>query len=61
MAQEMELDFRSDTVTRPDRAMRQAMYDAEVGDDVYGEDNCVNQLEASGAELLGKQAGLFVS
>ena len=61
MAQEMELDFRSDTVTRPDRAMRQAMYDAEVGDDVYGEDKCVNQLEASGAELLGKQAGLFVS
>jgi len=61
MAQEIELDFRSDTVTRPDRAMRQAMYDAEVGDDVYGEDNCVNQLEASGAELLGKQAGLFVS
>jgi threonine aldolase len=61
MAQEMELDFRSDTVTRPDRAMRQAMYDAEVGDDVYGEDNCVNQLEVSGAELLGKQAGLFVS
>ena len=61
MTQEMELDFRSDTVTRPDRAMRQAMYDAEVGDDVYGEDKCVNQLEASGAELLGKQAGLFVS
>ena len=44
MAQEIELDFRSDTVTRPDRAMRQAMYDAEVGDDVYGEDKCVNQL-----------------
>ena len=61
MTQEIELDFRSDTVTRPDRAMRQAMYDAEVGDDVYGEDNCVNQLETSGAELLGKQAGLFVS
>ena len=61
MTQEIELDFRSDTVTRPDRAMRQAMYDAEVGDDVYGEDNCVNQLEAGGAELLGKQAGLFVS
>jgi len=61
MAQEIELDFRSDTVTRPDSAMRQAMYDAEVGDDVYGEDKCVNQLEASGAELLGKEAGLFVS
>ncbi len=61
MAQEIELDFRSDTVTRPDSAMRQAMYEAEVGDDVYGEDKCVNQLEASGAELLGKEAGLFVS
>ena len=55
------LDFRSDTVTRPDTAMRDAMYAAEVGDDVYGEDASINQLEETAAELLGKPAGLFVS
>lgn len=55
------LDFRSDTVTRPDTAMRDAMYAAEVGDDVYGEDASINQLEERAAELLGKPAGLFVS
>lgn len=53
-------DLRSDTVTRPDRAMRQAMYDAELGDDVYGDDPAVNRLEQSLAERLGKEAGLFV-
>ena len=51
------LDFRSDTVTRPDTAMRDAMYAAEVGDDVYGEDASINRLEATAAELLGKRAG----
>jgi threonine aldolase len=53
-------DLRSDTVTRPDAAMRQAMYDAELGDDVYGEDPQVNRLERSLAERLGKEAGLFL-
>lgn len=55
------LDFRSDTVTCPDAAMRNAMYAAEVGDDVYGEDASVNQLEERAADMLGKPAGLFVS
>jgi len=54
-------DFRSDTVTRPDEGMRAAIYAAEVGDDVYGEDRTVNHLEDYVAGLLGKQAGLFVS
>lgn len=54
-------DFRSDTVTRPDLGMRKAMYEAEVGDDVYGDDKTVINLENSTAELLGKEAGLFVS
>lgn len=54
------IDLRSDTVTQPTDAMRQAMLHAEVGDDVYGEDPCVNALEAHGARLLGKQAALFV-
>ena len=53
-------DLRSDTVTQPTDAMRQAMLHAEVGDDVYGEDPGVNALEAFGARLLGKQAALFV-
>ncbi|MBE1285647.1 MAG: low-specificity L-threonine aldolase [Rhodobacteraceae bacterium] len=53
-------DLRSDTVTRPDAAMRKAMYDAEVGDDVYGDDPQINLLEHSLAERLGKEAGLFV-
>ncbi|MCX9113721.1 low-specificity L-threonine aldolase [Aeromonas veronii] len=55
------IDLRSDTVTQPTDAMRQAMLHAEVGDDVYGEDPGVNALEAFGARLLGKQAALFVS
>lgn len=54
-------DLRSDTVTRPDAAMRRAMAAAEVGDDVYGEDPEVNRLEAELAALLGKEAGLFVA
>lgn len=55
------IDLRSDTMTRPTTEMRAAMHDAEVGDDVYGEDPTVNALEAYAAELLGKEAGMFVS
>ena len=54
------IDLRSDTVTRPTAAMRQAMASAEVGDDVYGEDPTVNQLERRSAEILGKEAALFL-
>lgn len=54
------IDLRSDTVTRPTPAMRQAMFEAEVGDDVYGEDPTINRLEARAAEVLGKEAALFV-
>lgn len=54
------IDLRSDTVTRPSPAMRQAMVSAEVGDDVYGEDPTVLELERLTAELLGKEAALFV-
>jgi threonine aldolase len=54
------IDLRSDTVTRPTPAMRQAMAQAEVGDDVYGEDPTVNLLEQRAAEIFGKQAALFV-
>ncbi len=54
------IDLRSDTVTRPTPEMRRAMAEAEVGDDVYGEDPTVNRLEASAAEIFGKEAGLFV-
>ena len=53
------IDLRSDTVTHPTPAMRQAMHDAEVGDDVYGEDPTVRRLEAMVAERLGKEAALF--
>jgi threonine aldolase len=55
------IDVRSDTVSWPTDAMREAMAKAPIGDDVYGEDPTVNQLEAEAAELLGKEAGLFVS
>lgn len=55
------IDLRSDTVTKPTPAMRQAMMDAEVGDDVYGEDPTVNRLEAMVAEMLGKEAAVLVS
>ena len=54
------IDLRSDTVTQPTAAMRHAMAEAEVGDDVYGEDPTVNELEETAARLMGKQAGLFV-
>lgn len=53
------IDLRSDTVTRPTAAMRRAMLEAEVGDDVYGEDPTVNRLQARVAELLGYEAALF--
>ncbi len=55
------IDLRSDTVTKPTPAMRRAMAEAEVGDDVYGEDPTVNRLEAMVAEMLGKEAAVFVS
>jgi threonine aldolase len=54
------IDLRSDTVTRPGPAMRRAMAEAEVGDDVYGEDPTVNRLEAVAAARFGKEAALFV-
>lgn len=54
------MDFRSDTVTKPTQAMRRAMMDAPVGDDVYGDDPSVNKLQERMAELLGKEAALFV-
>ena len=53
------IDLRSDTVTKPSAAMRQAMAEAEVGDDVYAEDPTVNALEAKVAALFGHEAGLF--
>jgi threonine aldolase len=54
------IDLRSDTVTRPTPAMRQAMFEAEVGDDVYREDPTVNRLEERAAAIAGKEAALFV-
>jgi threonine aldolase len=54
------IDLRSDTVTQPTPAMREAMYRAEVGDDVYGEDPTVNRLEELAAEIMGKEAAVFV-
>src|SRR6202165_701153 len=54
------VDLRSDTVTRPTAEMRQAMAEAEVGDDVYGEDPTVNRLEKRAAGIFGKEAALFV-
>jgi threonine aldolase len=54
------IDLRSDTVTKPTPAMRRAMAEAEVGDDVYGEDPTVNRLQEHAAELFGKEAALFV-
>jgi threonine aldolase len=55
------VDLRSDTVTKPTPTMREAMMNAEVGDDVYGEDPTVNRLQEMGAEMMGKEAGLFVA
>src|SRR5271169_4730066 len=54
------LDFRSDTVTRPTAGMRAAMAAAEVGDDVFGDDPTVHRLQARVADLLDKEAALFV-
>lgn len=54
------IDLRSDTVTRPTKAMREAMAAAEVGDDVYGEDPTVNQLEKDAAAIFAKEAAIFV-
>ncbi len=54
------IDLRSDTVTQPTPAMREAMATALVGDDVYGEDPTINKLQDLAAQMLGKQAGLFV-
>src|ERR687892_470867 len=54
------IDFRSDTVTKPTPSMRRAMAEAEVGDDVYGEDPTVNRLQERAAEIFEKEAALFV-
>ena len=54
------IDLRSDTVTKPGPGMRKAMHDAEVGDDVFGDDPSVNALQERIATLLGKEAALFV-
>src|SRR5208337_2019666 len=54
------VDLRSDTVTKPSPAMRKAMHDAEVGDDVYREDPTVNRLQERAAEIFGREAGLYV-
>jgi threonine aldolase len=60
-AQSQVIDLRSDTVTRPTEAMREAMANAAVGDDQYGEDPTVNRLEEMSAALLGKEAAVFVT
>src|SRR6185503_6490268 len=54
------IDLRSDTVTRPSPAMRRTMAEAPVGDDQYGEDPSINRLQERVADLLGKEAALFV-
>lgn len=56
----MLVDLRSDTVTQPTPEMREAMYRAEVGDDVYGEDPTINRLQELAAEMTGKEAALFI-
>lgn len=55
------IDLRSDTVTQPTQEMRDAMYRAQVGDDVYGDDPTMNELERKAAEMLGKEAALFMA
>lgn len=60
MSNQKVIDLRSDTVTKPSPAMRKAMAEAEVGDDVFGEDPTVNRLQEKIALLLGKEAALFV-
>ena len=59
--QNREIDLRSDTVTQPTKDMREAMCNAPVGDDVYQDDPTVNELERTAAEILGKEAALFVT
>ncbi|HEY5475254.1 MAG TPA: low-specificity L-threonine aldolase [Tepidiformaceae bacterium] len=54
------IDLRSDTVSKPSEAMRRAMFEAEVGDDVFGDDPTVNRLEAMAAERMGKEAAVYV-
>lgn len=54
------IDMRSDTVTQPPPAMRAAMASASVGDDVYGEDPTITELERRSAEMFGKEAAIFV-
>jgi threonine aldolase len=58
---DIRVDLRSDTVTKPSPEMRRAMYEAEVGDDVYRDDPTTNRLQEKAAEMLGKEAGLFVA
>lgn len=53
-------DLRSDTITKPTEGMRKAMYEAEVGDDVYGEDPSINRLQDIAADLVGKEASIYV-
>lgn len=60
MSEAKAIDLRSDTVTLPTPAMRRAMFDAQLGDDVYGEDPTINRLEAMAAERMGKESALFV-
>jgi threonine aldolase len=55
------IDLRSDTLTQPTKKMREAIYRATVGDDVYGEDPTINKLEKLAAEILGKESALFVT
>ena len=55
------VDLRSDTVTHPSEEMRRAMYEAELGDDVFGDDPTLNRLEAMAAERFGKEAAVFVA
>ena len=55
------IDLRSDTITHPTPEMRKAMFEAEVGDDVYGEDPTVNHLEAMAAKMMGKEAAVFTA
>ncbi len=55
------IDLRSDTVTKPSKAMLEAMMNAQVGDDVFSEDESVNELQMKCAELTGKEAALFVT
>jgi threonine aldolase len=55
------IDLRSDTVTHPTAEMRKAMFEAEVGDDVYGEDPTINRLESMAAEITGKESALFTT